>query len=296
LVLAALVGAFGAQPAMAADEPSSDATLSALAAHGLISLDGAIGLHEAVNSGASRSEVSGHTGLSVSTRSGTVSIVPTGVSRGTEVTSGIVTFDGGDDFDFAVTNAGATATSTAGYVILNNESAPEQYTFEIEVDGEPAQLDVIEGVVYISDSDGQAVNFLKAPWALDAMNRSVPTSYSADGDILTLEVAHVGASYPVVADPATACDWLNCTVEFTKSETHQAATSSTTAALMFTTACTLLGAEIGAFVCGAYAAWVVDTANQAEDQGKCLGIRAIHYPVGIAASPYPVVYSGGNCH
>ena len=291
-VVAVVLSALGAMPANAAIAGSTS-TIDTLVVHGLVSLNSNAKVQAVAATGV---EVSTLAGLVVPTKTGTVSIAPVSATAATVVTRDVITYDTtSPSYDFAVTRAGDSAKANAAYVVINDASAPDDYRFTVTVNGGPAQLELMNGIVFIKDASGTAVNFLQAPWVEDATGRQLATSYSVNGTTVTQHVNHAGASYPVVADPATACDALNCTVEFSKSETRQAASSSGLAAVLFTTACTLLGAEIGAFVCGAYSAWMIDTANQAQNQGKCLGVRAIHYPIGIAASPYPVVYSGGNC-
>lgn len=53
---------------------------------------------------------------------------------------------------------------------------------------------------------GQIVAVIHAPWALDSLGRSIPTSLSVNGNVLTLTVAHNAASaaYPVIADLETS--------------------------------------------------------------------------------------------
>jgi hypothetical protein len=57
------------------------------------------------------------------------------------------------------------------------------------------------GGMTVSDSTGNFVNTILAPWAKDANGKNLPTSYSVSGDVVTQHVDPKGAAFPVVADP-----------------------------------------------------------------------------------------------
>jgi len=280
----------------------TDATVNALLEHGAISSTARPTLNAtddaARGTGATDRGVAldRAKGLTVKTRSGTLTVAPETGTSPTEASSDVIIYAGEDSSHrFALTKAGPTATSNAAYVVINSAAAPTSYGFRFTVDGKPAHLSVEDRAVVVRDSAGAVVNSVLPPWATDAAGKAIPTSYAVAGDILTQTVDHEGAAYPVVADPRTACDWVYCTVEFNRSETRSIAGSSGTAAFLLSAGCKALGKNIAWFICGLYAAALKDTASSAVNVGRCVGMRAIHYPIGVASLPYPVIYSGGNC-
>jgi hypothetical protein len=66
----------------------------------------------------------------------------------------------------------------------------------------------------ILDRDGQGVGSIGAPWALDSTGQPVPTWYTREPGAIVQSVAHIGAHYPVVADPllSVGCAWATCAV------------------------------------------------------------------------------------
>ncbi|MDQ4504300.1 hypothetical protein [Sinomonas sp. ASV322] len=54
----------------------------------------------------------------------------------------------------------------------------------------------------MSDSNGDARNYVDVPWARDATGRDVSTNFTVKGNRLTQTVStSSGGSYPIVADP-----------------------------------------------------------------------------------------------
>jgi hypothetical protein len=289
-------------PAQAAAPLQTNATVKALVTQGVVtataetgrnSVDGASQAVSSVDRGVTLDPT---VGLGVRSHEGALTVTPVTGRSAVQTTGDVLVYASQDQsYDFALTKAGPTATADAAYVVIHDGSAPTSYGFRFTVDGQPARLSVEAGTVVVRNAAGKVVNSVLPAWATDAAGKAIPTSYSVAGEVLTQTVEHRGAAYPVVADPRTACDWVYCTIEFNRSETRSIAGSSGTAAFLLAAGCKALGNNIGFFVCGLYAAALRDAASSAVNVGRCVGMRAIHYPIGVASLPYPVIYSGGNC-
>lgn len=271
--------------AIAPVDPISEVT-EALESHGLIDLDvdAEVGPYSEVDID----------GISVETPEGVTSLRPLDGNAGVAVSDDVVVFPADDSYSTAVTAQGRGAVSNAAYVVINGRGAPSEFAFGVEVDDSPALLHLVDDIVLVENAAGEVVNFIAAPWALDDNGRHLPTWYEVDGDVIVQHIDLDGAAFPVVADPKMACDALNCTLEYNKAETRDVASTSSLASYLVGAACTAFGTAIAGFVCAAITAWFVDTANSAQNQKKCVGIRAMRIP-GPQSAPYPVVYSGGNC-
>jgi len=90
--------------------------------------------------------------------------------------------------------------------------------------GQTLQPDALGGVLVIQN--GKWVGRFSAPWAVDANNRSLPTSYSITSNTITQTVDTTGAQFPVVSDPHYTWGIITGTVYFNKTETAKAAASS----------------------------------------------------------------------
>jgi fructose-specific phosphotransferase system IIC component len=64
---------------------------------------------------------------------------------------------------------------------------------------------------------------------------------------------------------------------YSKSETQQVAAYSGAAGSLLTTGCSILAGAIGGLVCGFAAGYAGGVAQQALNQGKCVGMRAMIY-------------------
>lgn len=85
---------------------------------------------------------------------------------------------------------------------IRGSEAPTEYTFPVSVNGEGAQLELMEtGIVAIADAQGDVVAVVDVPWARDASQSDVPTAFRVEGSTLVQTVDHTGAMYPVAADP-----------------------------------------------------------------------------------------------
>jgi hypothetical protein len=156
-------------------------------------------------------------------------------------------------------------------VVIRSAADPQTYRFPVKVPaggrlvpmagGKPGDQNTPEarnttGFV-ILDRDGQGVGSIGAPWAQDSTGRPVPTWYIRERDAVVQHVAHIGAHYPVVADPllSVGCAWISCAVVFSPSVTSQLAIPALVGALAFNraagTVCLKLPHPVAAFVCEA---------------------------------------------
>lgn len=109
--------------------------------------------------------------------------------------------------------AGIAAVDTANSVVGKSSSSQSLMTilhegtnsadFKISIpEGFKAEV-VTDGSIRLRSNEANVfVPFVKAPWAVDANGKKLPTSYSISGDMITQTVETVGASFPVVADPS----------------------------------------------------------------------------------------------
>lgn len=212
------------------------------------------------------------TGLSVATGANTLSITPVveksaAAASGKALSpSGLAVFANTRDSSFAFSKA--STGGNAGYAVITGPNAPTVYRFAFAVDGKPAVLRAIEdGGIEVLTASGTVVNSVAPAWAKDATGAALPTSYSVSGNILTQNVTHAGAVYPVVADPRVRCDSLWCTAELTRADTQKAAAGTFPPAAL----CAWFGTA--GKICSAMflAAWA--QANIALSTGQCIGFR-----------------------
>lgn len=263
---AATLAVTSAVPAAAAPDETVQA-IRALDQHDLLTGLGA---------SAAAGDVSATTGVTVGSADAAVSLRPETSAAGVVAAGGSTVVYHEDGYQYAVTGQGAQAD--AGYAIIPDASAPSEYRFDVDAGGQAAQLELTaDGGVLVKNAAGETVNALGAAWALDANGAAVGTWYTLDGSTVVQHVDHVGAAYPVVADPRLLCDWVYCTVMYNKAETQQIAASNGTAGILITTGCSMLAGPIGALACGFASAYVGQQATTALNQGKCIGMRALIY-------------------
>ncbi|WP_133962536.1 hypothetical protein [Rathayibacter sp. PhB151] len=219
-------------------------------------------------------------GLTVSTPQGSLSLAPVTESTGEEVQPGVLLYEG-EHADYVLTSSEKTAAA-AGYVVVKGAAAPEEYRFAVTAAGADAHLELTSsGGITVSDSLGNVVNTIAEPWAVDADGAPVDTWYEIDGAVVVQHVQHAGATYPVVADPSLECDAAFCTLLYSRAETQRIASESSFPVAVATAACGTVG-----WACGLGLAAALDTANRANNAGKCFGIRHFHY---VAVAFFPVV-------
>lgn len=257
VAVVALVGATLAAPARADGADSSTATVAALdSLHLLAADDGVTG------------RLAPDTGVLVGTGDRSVALRPETDAPGRLVDNGaaVIYGDAADDYTYAVTGEGSAAN--AGYVVLHDSTAPDEFRFEISGTDEPVVLEAADdGTVLVKDSAGELLNALHAPWAVDASGRSLSTTYQLDGNVVVQHIDHRGAAYPVVADPRLACDLLWCTLELTRTETTIVSQGGGAAV-----ACAGLGPA--APICVTLLVGSAAMASIALANKKCIGVRS----------------------
>lgn len=88
--------------------------------------------------------------------------------------------------------------------VIQNQSASEQYSYDLSIPKETHLESSPDGGAQIVDSVGTVKAYFEPAWATDAEGKSVPTRYVVEGNSLTQVVDHrsfEGVAYPVVADP-----------------------------------------------------------------------------------------------
>jgi hypothetical protein len=131
--------------------------------------------------------------------------------------SGAVWEQEGSNQNLAFDNFSLNATSTEPgsaqvLITIAEEASPEDYSFELSLNGQPALAEVlVDGSVIVTDSNGQFGAYLPAPWARDARGRGIPTHYVVEGNVLTQVVEHRsnGYEYPLTADPWLGIDLID---------------------------------------------------------------------------------------
>jgi hypothetical protein len=161
------------------------------------------------------------------------------------------------------------ATGARLMVIIRSPDDPQTYRFPVTIPaggrlepmagGKPGDQNTPEGRnttgYVIVDRHNQGVGSIAAPWAQDSTGQPVPTWYIHEGNAVVQHVAHIGAHYPVVADPllSIGCAWISCAVVFSPSVTSHLAIPALAGALAFTRAaskiCVALPNPVAAFVC-----------------------------------------------
>jgi len=109
----------------------------------------------------------------------------------------------------------ATADGVRLSTVINDASAPTSYAYGFGAGVSPVVL--ADGSAILHDGGNVIVGVVATPWAVDANGASVPTHFTVDGTALVQVVDHVGAAYPVVADPSVSLGW-KVYVKYSKSE------------------------------------------------------------------------------
>lgn len=178
--------------------------------------------------------------------------------------------------------------SGAGFVVINNETAPRSFGFDLTLNGQPAEVVVAsDGSAVVMDGSGQVVNHIAAPWARDAAGQPVPTKYTSSGNRLIQHI-DVGPAtvFPVVADPQFSWVGIFPVVEFNKAETAHSRVAS---GVLYVCGYLASGSPVGLSACAASAVQIAIQATIAHGRGEC--IRLAPAPIGAMAFRY----TGGYC-
>ncbi|MCA4134758.1 hypothetical protein [Arthrobacter sp. M4] len=178
--------------------------------------------------------------------------------------------------------------SGAAFVVLNGSTAPRAFSFEITFNGSPAKISIAsDGSAVVMNDNSEVLNYVAAPWARDAVGRSIETRYSAEGNRL---IQHVKITkdtvFPVVADPQFGWVGIFPVVEFNRQET---AISQSAAGVLRVCSRLSAGLPVGLSACAASAVQIALQAAIANARGEC--IRLAPAPIGAMAFRY----TGGYC-
>jgi hypothetical protein len=223
---------------------------------------------------------------------GTLSIKPVGVD--TTATKGQVV--AGDAVVYADTDKAAdtvvrpTATGIETFTQLRGRSAPESYSWTVDLPGNQKLLRQPDGGINVVNGAGSTVASVLPPWAKDADNKAVPVSFSVSGSTLTMTVAHHTGNfaYPIIADPLWYWHYTRC---YTAAQTnweirtfgHMAAlaaaggTVSAAIALGFTPSAPITGTIAAVLGVGSAAYWMIANEfayalSQSPRLGTCLNV------------------------
>jgi hypothetical protein len=140
----------------------------------------------------------------------------------------------GDTVVYADASPGVTVAAeqfnggVRALIVIDSPAAQTRYDFPMS--GAQTVSLLPDGGVAIVAQDG-LVTIVPPAWAKDAYGASVPTHYEVNGTTITQVVDHVGAAYPVVADPEYTSGWVTWTVYFNRTETRDISRGSTLAAV-----------------------------------------------------------------
>lgn len=216
-----------------------------------------------------------------------------------EVTSdGTVVYTGEGSVDLAIQSS---ETGVRLQTILNDASAPSEYTYTFE--GLSPKLNADGTVDLIQESEGIAitVGHIEEPWARDARGRSVATSYRVEGDSVIQTVARASA-YPVVADPSvqTSCVWYGmCYVKLDRATTKKVA-NGTALASIAAGILALIPNPVSAAIAGVISLRLAADSYAAGyyyDRGNCLAYALPVYAWGnpMSWAPYELKRGSYNC-
>lgn len=222
--------------------------------------------------------------ITVEGTTSTVGLTPRiDTEHGTDDRGGVV-FPSGDD-DTSVVVRALESGGVQILSVLESESAPSTQYFDLDL---PAGSDLVRnanGSVSVL-SGGVEIGIFDAPWATDALGRSLETNYSIEGSTLVQETDVTGAAYPVVADPAyyADCGLVTCTRWVSVASTRNLYLNrfnSTSSAwqLIHGAKCaiSLLGGPLVGTGCAVFTAWLIHdmTANleYAGQNKRCIVVK-----------------------
>lgn len=143
--------------------------------------------------------------------------------------------------------------------VIRGAGAREEYVYT--VNGGSFQLSADGGAVVLNDS-GKMQYIIAKPWAKDANGIDIPTKFRVEvnGALLVQDINHVGAAYPVTADPRwIERQWWGTVIHFTNDETRQIARGSQFLAIV------LGWSPVVAVAVGVFSWWMQGIA----DSGRC---------------------------
>ncbi|MEW2445592.1 hypothetical protein [Micromonospora marina] len=85
--------------------------------------------------------------------------------------------------------------------VMRDKAAGNEQRYQLSLPTGVRLVKEINGGFLLQDADEGLVGVIEAPWAYDATGRSLPTSYTVEGDVLVQRTVTDEAAYPIVADP-----------------------------------------------------------------------------------------------
>ena len=164
-----------------------------------------------------------------------------------------------------------TAYSRTVLNVLRDRQAATNFSVDINLKKGRAQIDALGGVLVLNPQ-GAPTGRLSAPWAHDALGKSLPTHFILKGNRVTQYVNTTGATFPVTADPQFVWGWGSLTIYLNKRETLTASIVPGVIAAMFSA---YLYVSIPLAVLAGIAQWAVGT-------NQCIYVRArvFSFPLG----------------
>jgi hypothetical protein len=135
-----------------------------------------------------------------------------GISAGESVSAGTIVYTDRQAGADAAIQSLADGSARA-YVIVNQPNAPThfRFNFNLPAGARFVQTPTTAGeAISLIGSTGSVLGTIMPAWARAADGSMVPTSYTIDGSSIVQTVLHLGARYPVVADPWLSfgcCTW-----------------------------------------------------------------------------------------
>lgn len=208
----------------------------------------------------------------------TVSLgVPGTAAQGTVIDGNVVYPEVAED---AAVVARPVLDGVQALVVIDGDDAPSRYEFPVDAGPETHLRPHADGSIEVlSTEDGASIAKIDAPWATDAAGKPVPTRYEIAGSSVIQVVDHVGAAYPVTADPKVTLGW-SIYVRYSKKEvkTFKARAPYIAVGTMVAGVCKSLPVPGPAKVICAAAtavafAAILDTFTKAAKENKCVEIK-----------------------
>jgi hypothetical protein len=203
--------------------------------------------------------------------------VVAGLGDGVVDESGAVVYES----DTSPVSLAAQATEDGGMqvlIVIDGPDAPTEYRFDMTVPNGASLVPMGDGGAVVIGADGAPLVQVAPPWAHDANGTRLDTSYRFDGSTLIQHVDHVGATFPVVADPKLSYGW-SIYLKYSKKEVKDFKSQAPIygAAALLGWACAALPAKPLIGVClvsvAIVSAAIVDTFNKAADENKCVELK-----------------------
>jgi hypothetical protein len=181
-------------------------------------------------------------------------------------------------------------------VVIRSAADPQTYRFPVKVPAGGRLVPMAGGKnglentpdernftgFVILDRHGEGVGSIGKAWAQDANRKSVDSWYTQEPGAIVQHVAHIGKTYPVVADPllSVGCASANCAVWFSASVTRTLARFTVAGRIGFAAAalglCLPVRPPVANLVCQelvrAFGEELIGKLQDARDQGACLRV------------------------